>query len=67
MSENSQDRIPEDRTRITLNESYEFQYWSKESGCTTDELWDAVTTAVEMVKNVAKYLNKPGLASTIAD
>lgn len=63
MSENSQDRVPEDLTRININESYELQYWSKKFGCTTDELWDVINTAGVMVKDVAEYLNKPELAS----
>lgn len=67
MSENAQDRIPEDLTRINLNEAYELQYWGEEFGCTTDELWDAVTTAGAMVKDVAEYLNKPEVASKVAD
>lgn len=66
MPENIEDRIPADSTRIDINESYELQYWSKKFGCTTQELWDAVTVAGVMVKDVAEYLNKPEPVSTTA-
>jgi hypothetical protein len=42
MSDNLKDRGPQDRSRISLDEDWEVRYWSKELGCTTDELRKAV-------------------------
>jgi hypothetical protein len=42
MSDNLQDRGPQDRSRINLDQAYEVRYWSKQLGCTEDELREAV-------------------------
>ncbi|ANN66046.1 DUF3606 domain-containing protein [Bordetella bronchialis] len=45
MSDNLNDRGPRDRSRIALDEEWELRYWSKEFGCTPDELREAVKAA----------------------
>jgi hypothetical protein len=56
MSDNLQDRGPQDRSRINVNEDWERRYWTKELGVTEDELRRAVQTAGPAVEAVRKYL-----------
>ncbi|RYD37276.1 MAG: DUF3606 domain-containing protein [Verrucomicrobiaceae bacterium] len=38
MSDNPQDRGPQDRSRINVKEDYEVRYWAKELGVTEEHL-----------------------------
>jgi hypothetical protein len=38
MSDNKQDRGPQDASRINIHEEYEVRYWTKALGITKDEL-----------------------------
>ena len=38
MSDNKQDRGPQDRARINVNEDYELRYWTKELGVSEERL-----------------------------
>jgi len=42
MSDNLQDRGPQDRSRINVNEEWELRYWTKVLGVTEDRLRKAV-------------------------
>ena len=45
MSDDRSQRGPQDRSRINLSEDYEVRYWTKELGCTVDQLRKAVQEA----------------------
>lgn len=45
MSDNLNDRGPQDRSRINLSESWEVAYWTKEFGVSKEELERAVKAA----------------------
>ena len=59
MADNLQDRGPQDRNRINVNEEWELRYWTKELGLSPDELREAVKTAGTSVKAVREHLGKP--------
>ncbi|KRC70057.1 hypothetical protein ASE30_16215 [Achromobacter sp. Root83] len=42
MSDDLNNRGPQDRSRINVNEPHELRYWTKELGVTEDQLRDAV-------------------------
>lgn len=63
MAESTQLTGSADLTKININEAIEFQYWCIRFDCSTDELWDAVSTVGTQVDDVAEYLDKPELAS----
>jgi len=44
MSDNLQDRGPQDRSRISLSEDWEIRYWCDQLSCTELELKEAVKT-----------------------
>jgi hypothetical protein len=48
----------QDDQRINVNQDYEVRYWTKELGCTEDELKKAVKAVGPMVKDVRKHLGK---------
>jgi hypothetical protein len=58
MADDLKDRGPRDRARIALDEDWEVRYWSKEFGCTPDELRQAVKDAgsnsVDKVRAILK-------------
>jgi hypothetical protein len=58
MSNDSKDQRPRDMSRISLEEEWEVRYWSKDLGCTPEELRKTVesagTTAVEKVRDALK-------------
>ncbi|CAM3525863.1 DUF3606 domain-containing protein [Bordetella sputigena] len=59
MSDNLTDRGPRDRSRIALDEDWEMRYWTKEFGCTPEQLRDAVHKAgSNSVDKVREYLKK---------
>ena len=42
MADNLNERGPQDRTRININEDWEVRYWSKELGVSQDRLRELV-------------------------
>ncbi|KRA57557.1 hypothetical protein ASD89_07825 [Caulobacter sp. Root656] len=43
MADNLQDRGPQDRARINVNEPHELAYWTGKFGVTADQLRNTVT------------------------
>ena len=60
MSDDLNNKGPQDRARINLNEKHEVRYWSKKLGVTEDELKKAVESAGVSAVAVAKKLGKQG-------
>lgn len=58
MSDNLDNRGPQDRTRINLNEPWEVAYWAKELGISKEELERAVKAAGPSVAAVRQLLNR---------
>ncbi|MFJ1300029.1 DUF3606 domain-containing protein [Pseudomonadota bacterium AL_CKDN230030165-1A_HGKHYDSX7] len=58
MSDDLQNRGPQDRSRINVREQWEVDYWTKELGVSTDALRDAVTQAGTSVEKVKAYLQR---------
>ena len=58
MADDTSKRGPADRTRINVNEASELSYWTKELGCTADELREAVNAVGVMVAEVRRYLGR---------
>ncbi len=56
MADNLEDRGPQDRSRINVNEPWELQYWSKHFGVTEDQLRTAVQAAGTSVEAVGRHL-----------
>jgi hypothetical protein len=59
MSDNLQERGPQDRSRINVHEEWELRYWTKELGLSADELRQAVKDAGTSAKAVREHLGKP--------
>jgi hypothetical protein len=57
MSDNLNNRGPQDRNRINVNESWEVTYWTKELGVSKEELEKAVKKAGTAVPAVRQELN----------
>lgn len=58
MSDNLQNRGPQDRSRVSLDQEHEVRYWSKQFGCTEDELREAVAkvgNSAEAVKRAVQH------------
>lgn len=54
MSDSSQGRGPQDRSRINVNEDYEVRYWTKELGVTEERLRQLVkdhSVSVEAIRS----------------
>ena len=58
MADNLQERRPQDRSRINVNERWELQYWTKHFGVSEEQLRNAVKTAGTSVEAVGKHLGK---------
>lgn len=58
MADNLQDRGPQDRSRINVNETWELQYWTRHFGVSEDQLRSAVKAAGTSVEAVGKHLGK---------
>lgn len=58
MSDDLQNRGPQDRSRISLSEPWEVKYWTKELGITKEELERVVKSAGNSVTAVRQQLNK---------
>jgi hypothetical protein len=56
MSDNLHNRGPQDRSRISLTEKWEVQYWTKELGVTEEQLEQAVKAAGHSVNAVRQHL-----------
>jgi hypothetical protein len=56
MTDNRQERGPQDRSRINVNEDYELSYWSKEFGVSADELIKAVKNVGVSADKVREHL-----------
>ena len=58
MSDNLQNRGPQDRSRINIHESWELEYWAKHFGVSKDKIKEAVARVGVSVSAVQKYLGK---------
>ncbi|WEF31585.1 DUF3606 domain-containing protein [Pseudoduganella chitinolytica] len=58
MADNLQNRGPQDRNRINVNEPWELRYWTKELGLSEDELREAVKAAGTSVNAVREHVGK---------
>ena len=58
MSDNKQDRGPQDASRINVHEDYEVRYWAKALGVSKDELEAAVKKVGVSADAVRKELGK---------
>ena len=56
MTDNTADRGPEDRSRISLGQDYEVRYWSQRFGINEEELRTAVEEVGPAVSDVEQYL-----------
>jgi hypothetical protein len=58
MSDNLNNRGPQDRSRINLSEEWEVAYWTRELGLTREELEQAVQNAGNSVAAVRQHLQR---------
>lgn len=58
MADNLNERGPQDRSRVNVNEPWELQYWSRKFGVSEDQLKDAVKAAGTSADAVGKHLGK---------
>jgi hypothetical protein len=58
MSDNLSQKRPQDASRVSLSESWEIEYWTREFNCSREELEDAVQTVGNSADAVRRYLNK---------
>lgn len=56
MTDNRQERGPQDRSRINVNEDYELQYWSKEFDVSPEQLIKAVESVGVSADKVRAHL-----------
>ncbi len=56
MTDNTADRGPEDRSRISLSQDYEVRYWSQRFGIDEKALREAVEDVGPSVQDVEQYL-----------
>ncbi|WP_191575919.1 DUF3606 domain-containing protein [Achromobacter insolitus] len=56
MSDDLNQRGPQDRSRINVNESHELRYWTKELGVTEEQLRAAVKVAGVSASAVREHL-----------
>ena len=49
-------RVPEDPTKININQPWEVEYWCNKLGCSEARLREAVQAVGPLVKDVKKYL-----------
>jgi hypothetical protein len=55
MADNLEDRGPEDRARINVNEPHEVRYWTKKYGVTEEQLRAAVAQVGVRADQVEVY------------
>nr|WP_217346209.1 DUF3606 domain-containing protein [Noviherbaspirillum sp. L7-7A]MBV0880601.1 DUF3606 domain-containing protein [Noviherbaspirillum sp. L7-7A] len=58
MADNLNERGPQDRSRINVNEAWELQYWTRKFGVSEEQLKDAVKAAGPSADAVGKHLGK---------
>lgn len=58
MSDDKQQRGPQDAARISLSEPYEVDYWTKALGVTRDELAQAVVNVGNSAEAVRAYFQR---------
>lgn len=58
MADNLNERGPQDRSRINVNEEWELRYWSKSLGATPEQLRAAVDQVGPMVDKVREHIAK---------
>jgi hypothetical protein len=57
MADDPNKRGPQDRSRISLSEPYEIQYWTKKFGVTPDELREVIKKVGNSAKAVDSEIN----------
>ena len=62
MSDSTQDRGPQDRSRVNVNQPHEVRYWTQEFNCTEQQLRDAVARVGVMANAVRTSLGLGGHA-----
>jgi hypothetical protein len=58
MADNPQERGPQDRARVNIEQDYERRWWSKKWGVSEDRLIKAVDDVGNSASAVAKHLGK---------
>jgi len=58
MSDSTQNRAGQDRTRINVNQDYELRDWSKKFAVSPDELKKAVASVGDRAKDVEAHLKR---------
>ncbi|WP_313621384.1 DUF3606 domain-containing protein [Achromobacter sp.] len=58
MSDDLNNRGPQDRSRVNVNESYELRYWTKHFGVTEEQLRAAVKAVGPSATAVQEHLRK---------
>ena len=58
MPDNKQDRGPQDRARINVEEDYEVRYWTKELGISEERLRDLVKQHGPSAQNIRNAVNR---------
>lgn len=58
MSDDLEKKIPQDATKVNVNETWELDYWSKKFGVTEERLKEAVKAVGTSADAVEKYLRK---------
>jgi hypothetical protein len=58
MADNLNERGPQDRSRVNVNEPWELQYWSRKFGVSEAQLKEAVKAAGASADAVGKHLGK---------
>ncbi len=62
MPDNTADRGPQDRSRISLGQDHEVRYWSERFGIDEEQLRSAVEDVGNSAHDVEEYLaNREGL------
>jgi hypothetical protein len=57
VSDNPQDRGPQDRSRVNVHEAHEVRYWTLELGVSPEELKDAVAQIGPMVTDLRQWFS----------
>jgi hypothetical protein len=58
MADNLQDRGPQDRARVNVNEPHEVRYWTEKFGVSEEDLIQAVSVVGVSADEVGRYLKK---------
>ena len=58
MSDSTQNRGPQDRSRISLGQDHEVRYWTQELGVSDAELRMAVAMAGSAAEDVRRFLRR---------